>query len=95
MGIIKFNRKQLKNPTPAGVAFKINLIIAISSVVGVWMGTANFIPAKVSTLLQSFLSLVVGVCVAIKPFFGVESTTTSVPVDDVKEMEVPNETKTS
>jgi hypothetical protein len=68
--MIKFNRAQLKNPTPASVSFKINVSIALLSAVGGWIGTASFIPAGPSTIIQSILSLLVLVCVSIKPFFG-------------------------
>lgn len=85
--MIKFNRSQLRNPTPASVSFKINIGIAIFSAVGGWIGTAAFIPAKLSTILQSVLSLLVLICVAMRPFFGVEPTPESVPSEDVKEIE--------
>lgn len=87
MAIIKFNRNQLKHPTPASVSSKINIIMAISGAVGGWIGTNNFIPAKVSTVIQSFLGLIVLLCVAIKPFFGIAPTQETIPVDDVKEIE--------
>lgn len=85
--MIKFNRAQLKNPTPASVSFKINVGIAIFSAVGGWIGTAGFIPAKPSTIIQSILSLLVLICVTIKPFFGVDPVPDSVPSEDVKEVE--------
>ena len=84
---IKFNRAQLSNPTPASVSFKINIAIAVFSALGGWVGTASFIPAKPSTVIQSLLSLFVLIAVTIKPFFGVEPTSDSVPKEDVKEIE--------
>jgi hypothetical protein len=85
--MIKFNRSQLKNPTPASVSFKINIGIALFSAVGGWIGTASFISASLSTILQSVLSLLVLICVAIKPFFGVDPIPENVPSEDVKEIE--------
>jgi hypothetical protein len=85
--MIKFNRAQLKNPTPASVSFKINVGIALFSAVGGWIGTAGFIPASLSTILQSILSLLVLICVAIKPFFGVDPVPETVQAEDVKEVE--------
>lgn len=84
---IKFNRAQLNNPTPASVSFKINIAIAVFSALGGWVGTASFIPAKPSTIIQSVLSLLVLISVTIKPFFGVTVDNATVPTEDVKEVE--------
>jgi len=90
---IKFNRAQLKNPTPASVSFKINVVMAICSIVGGWVGTASFIPAKPSTIIQSVLSLIVLIGIGIKPFFGIQPTSETVPAEDVKEVEDKPEEK--
>lgn len=84
---IKFNRAQLKNPTPASVSFKINIAIAVFSALGGWVGTASFIPAKPSTIIQSILSLLVLISVTIKPFFGVTVDESTIPTEDVTEVE--------
>jgi len=84
---IKFSRAQLKHPTPASVSFKINVAIAVFSALGGWIGTASFIPAKPSTIMQSVLSLFVLIAVTIKPFFGVDPKTDTVPTQDVTEIE--------
>ena len=94
MANITFGRKSLSAPTPASVSFVMKIIIALCSAVGIWMGTANFIPAKTSTVIQSFLSLAVIICVTLQPFFGVSPTPTTIPAKDVKEMESdPNKPK--
>lgn len=82
-----FGRKQLGKPTPASVAFNLKLIMAICSAIGAWLGSPNFVPAKVGTVIQSFLLLVIGICIAIEPYFGVTVNSTSVPTKDVKEIE--------
>ena len=87
MSPIKFNRAQLKNPTPASVSFKLNVGIALFSAVGGWIGTAGFIPANLSTILQSILALLTLICVSIKPFFGVDPVAANIPSEDVKEIE--------
>ena len=86
---IRFGRKQLKNPTPRDVAFRLNIIMAICTAVSGWLSSASYIPTKSSTIAASILSLVVLICMAIKPFYGVETTKKSVPIGDVGEMEVP------
>lgn len=87
MAEIKFNHKQLNNPTPQKVSRKFKIIIAIASAMTTWLGTANFIPANVSTVIQSVIGLVVLVCLALEPFFGVETNQKKVPIEDVGSME--------
>lgn len=88
MAIIKFGRKQLGNPTPSGIAFKINIIMAICTALSGWISSVAFIPAKPSTVISSLLSLVVLICMAVKPYFGIENAGKEVPVEDVAQMEV-------
>jgi len=85
---IKFGRKQLDNPTPRGVAFNLNIVMAICTAASSWLSSTPYIPAKPSTIASSILGLVVLLCMAIKPFYGVETTEKTVPVKDVSEMEV-------
>lgn len=88
MAEVKFGRKQLENPTPKGVAFKINVAMAIATAVSGWVSTTPYIPSKPSSLITSLLSLVVLILMSIKPFYGVETSKSSVPIEDVGEMEV-------
>lgn len=93
MAEVKFGRKQLNNPTPKGVAFRINIIMAICTAVSGWISSVGFIPAKPSTITSGLLSLVVLICMAIKPYYGIETTEKEVPIQDVGEMEEKPETK--
>lgn len=88
MGQIKFGRAQLKNPTPANWSAAISVSTVILGAVIAWLGTATFIPVKVSTVLQSILGLLLTVANGLKPFIGVETTKKSIPVEDVSSMEV-------
>jgi hypothetical protein len=88
---VKFNRQQLNNPTPKGIAFWLNIVMAICTALSGWVSSVSFIPAQPSTIASSLLSLVVLVCMAIKPFFGVETTNKNVPIEQVGEMEVPED----
>jgi len=87
MADVKFGRKQLANPTPKGIAFKINIVMAIATAIAGWINTVDFIPARPSSITAAILSLVVLICMAVKPFYGVETTETEVPIDEVGEME--------
>lgn len=87
MGEVKFGRKQLLNPTPKGVAFRINIIMAICTAVSGWISSVGFIPARPSTITSSLLSLVVLICMAIKPYYGVETSEKNIPIEDVGQME--------
>lgn len=86
---IKFNAKQLKNPTPSNVS---NIIAVSSVMLGVfigWLGTQNFIPANLSTIFQSIGGLLLAILNGVKPFFGIQPTGDSVPIENVTAMEEP------
>ena len=87
MAEVKFGRKQLNNPTPKGIAFKLNVVMAISAAISGWVNSVDFIPARPSSIVASILSLVVLLCMALKPFYGVETNEKEVPIEEVSEME--------
>lgn len=87
MTAIKFGTSQLGNPTPAIWGNGIQVYTVIASIILAWIGTANFIPAGLSSTIQSILGLTIGIANGLKPFFGVETTQKSVPIEDVKEIE--------
>lgn len=86
---ILFGTKQLKNPTPSRVGNVIQVFTVIAACVLAWIGTASFIPANVSTVLQSILGLLIGISNGIKPFFGVKTEDENVPVENVTQMDEP------
>jgi hypothetical protein len=85
--MIKFNAAQLKNPTPTSLSNCIQVFTVIGGIIIGWVGTANFIPVQTSGMIQSILGLLVGIANGIKPFFGVETTETEVPIEQVGEMD--------
>lgn len=91
----KFGRKQIGNPTPAKIGFAVLLISAIGGGIQVWLGTAGYIPSKVSEVLQSILGLIIMLSNILRPFFGVNlpTSTDSVPVENVTEVETDPDKK--
>lgn len=81
---IKFGTKQLQNPTPSQVANVIDIYCAVAGVLIAWITTAGYIPSNASNIIASILGLGIGICQALKPFFGVRPTSNNVPVEDVK-----------
>lgn len=90
---IQFGGKQLKQPTPTSVGNIIQVFTIIAACVLAWIGTATFIPANTSTVLQSILGLLIGIANGIKPFFGVKTTGETVDVENVSQMDEPTFTK--
>lgn len=86
---ILFGAKQLKNPTPSRVGNFIQVFTVIAACVLAWIGTASFIPANTSSVMQSILGLLIGIANGIKPFFGVKTEETQVDIEDVGEMQEP------
>lgn len=88
MGTVKFGRSQLKNPTPASWSAGINVATVVLSTFIAWVGTANFIGAHTSSIIQSICGLLVGLGNGLKPFLGVETGQQEVPIEKVTAMEV-------
>lgn len=86
---ILFGTKQLKNPTPSRVGNFIQVFTVISACVLAWIGTASFIPAAPSSVIQSILGLLIGIANGLKPFFGVKPEGESVNTEDVTQMDEP------
>jgi len=87
---IQFGTKQLKNPTPTRVGNSIQVFTVIASGILAWVGTASFIPAKESSIIQSILGLLIGLSNGLKPFFGVKPINDSVDVENVSQMDEPD-----
>lgn len=84
---VNFGRNQLRNPTPAGLSGWVKASTVIIGILIGWIGTAPFIPANTSTNIQSILGLLLAIGNGILPFFGVETTQSKIPVEEVSEME--------
>ena len=87
MANFKFGRQQIGKPTPASIGFKIMLVSIIAPIIQVWLGTASYIPNTVSNIIVSLLALIIAIANALKPLFGVDVPTETVPSEDVKEVE--------
>lgn len=84
---IKFNAQQLKNPTPATVS---NIVAVSSVILGVfigWLGTQNIIMPHWTAILSSISGLLLAILNGLKPFFGVQPTQDSVPIEKVTAMD--------
>jgi len=86
---IQFGTKQLKQPTPTSVGNIIQVFTVVAAIVLAWIGTASFIPAKESSIIQSILGLLIGISNGVKPFFGVKTNTDSVDIENVSQMDEP------
>ncbi len=84
---VKFGASQLKNPTPSKLGNAIKVFTVIASLVLAWVGTAPFIGAVTSSVIQSVLGLLVGISNGILPFFGVPNSGQDVPIEDVAAMD--------
>lgn len=84
---IQFGTKQLKNPTPSSVGNVIQVFTVVAACVLAWIGTANFIPANLSSVIQSILGLLIGISNGLKPFFGVQTNDNKVDIENVSAMD--------
>ncbi len=87
MASYSFGRKQIGKPTPASISFKITVISVVCPVIQIWLGTASYIPNVWSNILVSILGLFIALSNALKPLFGVSVEESSVPTEEVKEIE--------
>jgi len=84
---VNFGRSQLKNPTPSGLSGWVKASTVIIGILIGWIGTAPFIPANISTNIQSILGLLLAIGNGLLPFFGVETEKETIPINEVSEME--------
>lgn len=87
MATIKFGASQFSNPTPANWSKGIQIFTVLAATILAWIGTANFIPVGITSILQSVLGLLIAIANGLKPFLGVETKAKTVPIDDVREIE--------
>lgn len=86
MAQVKFGVSSISNPTPQKVANIINISSAIAGAVIAWLQTVDFIPAQTVKIISGICGLLVMVALAVKPFFGVHSDQTEVPIEEVGTM---------
>lgn len=88
MADVNFGMGQLKNPTPANVG---RLVTILSVVLGVfigWSSSTNIIPHPADDYVNGILGLLLALCNALKPLFGVE-VVGNVPKSQVTEVDKP------
>ncbi len=90
---VKFGGSQLKNPTPAKLGNFIQVFTVVAAIILAWIGTANFIPVHLSSVIQSIMGLLIGIANGIKPFFGVQTEQANVAIENVTAMEEPKTDK--
>lgn len=84
---VKFGRKQLTKPTPAGFEFWVKIFVGVSGLLLAWMPTNNIVPHGVQDVITPICNLVNSVMLFLLPFFGVQIASTVVRTKDVKVME--------
>lgn len=84
---IKFGTKQFNNPTPSKIGRVLKVFVAIAGVFIGWIGTVDYISSYHAKVTQSIVGLLIGVAVALEPFFGVENVPKNVPREDVTEID--------
>lgn len=92
---IKFGRRQYKNPTPKKVSDCIAVFTVVAGIVATWVNTVSFIPSGLSMIISSILTLLISIANGVKPFFGVKTSQTNVPIEDVGEMETTKDNSTN
>jgi hypothetical protein len=94
MATVKFGKSQLGNPTPSKWSDGIQVFTVLASAILAWVGTASFIPIHMSGIIQSILGLLIAIANGLKPFLGVETTASEVPIEKVTAMEVEDKPST-
>ncbi len=95
MAEIKFGFSQKNNPTPTNVGNLMDLITIIVSFLSVSLTMAPFITSKDTMIINWLSSVIAGLSQILKRFFGVNTSQTNVPIEQVGEMQMPEKIDTS
>lgn len=87
MSEIKFGTGQFGKPIPAKTTRNLGISAFILSTMSSYMASASYIPADLSSALQGFTSFGATICLGLIPFFGVETSQKTVPIEEVASME--------
>lgn len=87
MSEIKFGIKSLNKPIPAKTTRNLGITAFILSTLSGYMASASYIPAPLSSALQGLMSLGASICLGLIPFFGVDTTQKSVPIENAAVIE--------
>ena len=86
MSDIKFGTKQINNPTPAGINLIVRIFTIVAGVFLGWMQTSPIIGIHYQAGISSILGLLLAIVNGIAPLFGVNTTQTVIPKEDVAAM---------
>lgn len=91
MGNISFGSAQRNLPTPSNIA---NLLDTIAGIFGIMIPALNAAPVKVvsadNVLIWTWvLGLMIPILLRLKIYFGVETNQSSVPINQVAEIQEP------
>lgn len=86
--VIFASQKAFNSPTPAGLNLWIKVITVIAVAFLGWLTTATIMGPHSKDVVTQITSLVVVMLNAVSPFFGVNTTEKSVPVENVAAMDV-------
>lgn len=91
----KFGTSQFGKPTPAGVSTLLDFIASMLGIINAWLLTASYISHNFSDIAGSIITgLLIPVTLNLKRFFGVNTTQTDIPIEQVGEMkETDSQTK--
>ena len=88
MSTIKFGPRQLRNPTPAKINLGVRIFTIVAGIFLGWMQTDTIIniEAHSKAVTSSILGLLLAIINGIAPLFGVNTTQTIIPKEDVAAM---------
>lgn len=87
MAEIKFGTKQVSNPTPAGINLWVRIFTIVAGIFLGWMQTTNLIGPITQNSISSILGLLLAVVNRLAPLFGVDISSSTVPIEKVKAIE--------
>jgi hypothetical protein len=88
MAVIKFGTQQLKNPTPAKINLGVRIFTIVAGIFLGWMQTDTLINIEphARAVTCSILGLLLAIANGIAPLFGVNTSQTVIPKEDVAAM---------
>lgn len=87
MAEVKFGRRQIGKPMPAGLAFWARFYSAVAGILLVGLETAPFITQGMQAMFSWILGITIAIANIMPAYFGVQTSGESVPVDQVTSME--------
>lgn len=93
MAEVKFGIRSLGKPIPAKTTRNLGISAFVLSTLSSYMASAGYIPANLSSALQGLASFGATICLGLIPFYGVETSEKSVPIEKASVIETEPETK--